>query len=70
LLLELELPIVEADVPMAALQDIGAAFLTSSTRDVQPIATIDGRSLPACPGPLTLAARDAFTALQDKTLDP
>jgi branched-chain amino acid aminotransferase len=70
LLLELELPIHEEDVPMTALRELDEAFLTSSTRDVQPIGTIDGRSLPACPGPLTMAARDAFVALQARTLDP
>jgi branched-chain amino acid aminotransferase len=70
LLLELDLPIAEADVVMTTLADVEEAFLTSSTRDVQPIGTIDGRALPACPGPLTVAARDAFHALQSRTLDP
>ena len=55
---------------MSALADVDEAFLTSSTRDVQPIATIDGRALATCPGPLTIAARDAFAALQQRTLDP
>ncbi len=39
------------------------AFLTSSTRDVQPISTVDGRPLPRCPGPLSVAAAEAFAAL-------
>jgi branched-chain amino acid aminotransferase len=55
---------------MTTLADVEEAFLTSSTRDVQPIGTIDGRALPACPGPLTVAARDAFHALQSRTVDP
>jgi len=70
LLLELDLPIDEADVAMSELTGIDEAFLTSSTRDVQPIASIDGRSLPSCPGPLTVAARQAFAALQARTFDP
>ncbi len=70
LLLELDVPIVEADIAMASLADVEEAFLTSSTRDVQPIASIDGRSLRSCPGPLTLAAREAFTALQARSVDP
>jgi branched-chain amino acid aminotransferase len=70
LLLELALPTVEADVSMSALGEVDEAFLTSSTRDVQPIGTIDGRALPTCPGPLTVAARDAFLALQARTPDP
>jgi branched-chain amino acid aminotransferase len=70
LLLELDLPIVEADVDMTALADVDEAFLTSSTRDVQPMGTIDGSPLAACPGPLTVAAREAFLALQARTVDP
>jgi branched-chain amino acid aminotransferase len=70
LLLELDLPIVEEDVPMAALGLVDEAFLTSSTRDVQPIGTIDGVGVGSCPGPLTVAARDALTVLQSRTLDP
>lgn len=55
------------------IADLGAAdeaFLTSSTRDVQPIATVDGAPLPAAPGPVTTAAAEAFAALQARTLDP
>jgi branched-chain amino acid aminotransferase len=37
------------------------AFLTSSTRDVHPIAEIDGRAL-ATPGPLTQAVQAAYAA--------
>ena len=61
---------VEEDVPMEALASIDEAFLTSSTRDVQPIATIDGRPLPSCPGPLSEKAKDAFAGLEARTLDP
>lgn len=70
LLLELDLGIVEVDVPMSVLNDVTEAFLTSSTRDVQAIATIDGRRLASCGGPHTTAAVDAFAALQARTLDP
>jgi branched-chain amino acid aminotransferase len=70
LLLELDLSIVEADLGMSALPDVDEAFLASSTRDVQPIAAIDSRPLAACPGPLTIAARDAFVALQSQSVDP
>ncbi len=71
LLLELpELDVVEQDVPLAALAEADEAFLTSSTREVQAIAAVDGRRLPAAPGPLTRQARDAFTALVARDLDP
>ncbi|HET7718765.1 MAG TPA: aminotransferase class IV, partial [Acidimicrobiales bacterium] len=62
--------VVEDDVPMDALAGAGEAFLTSSTRDVQPIRAIDGRSLPKCPGPLTEGAGSAFRALMGRDLDP
>jgi branched-chain amino acid aminotransferase len=70
LLLELDLPVTEADVTLTSLADVDEAFLTSSTRDVQPIGTIDGRAIPACPGPLTAAVREAFAALQMRYVDP
>jgi branched-subunit amino acid aminotransferase/4-amino-4-deoxychorismate lyase len=38
------------------------AFLASTTREVQAVATIDGDALPAAPGPLTQAAATAFAA--------
>jgi branched-chain amino acid aminotransferase len=46
------------------------AFLSSSTREVQPIAAINGRPLAAAPGPLTKAAADAFRDLVERELDP
>lgn len=60
----------EHDLPLERLVDADEAFLTSSTRDVQPIARIDDRSLTPCPGPLTTAAADAFAALATRTTDP
>ncbi|HUR23777.1 MAG TPA: aminotransferase class IV [Acidimicrobiales bacterium] len=62
--------VVEEDVPMATLAGADEAFLTSSTRDIQPIRSIDGRSLPTCPGPLTEGAGNAFRALVERDLDP
>ena len=53
------------------LRDAEEAFLTSSTRDVHPIATIDGSAmLNVPPGPFTAAAITAFAATQARTLDP
>ena len=62
--------VVEEDVPLAHLAAADEAFLTSSTRDVQPIRRVDGRALAACPGPLTAAAAAAFSALVAADLDP
>jgi branched-chain amino acid aminotransferase len=60
----------EADLPVAALASADEAFLTSSTRDVQPVRAVDGRRLATCPGPLTVAAAGAFRDLLDGNLDP
>jgi branched-chain amino acid aminotransferase len=69
--LELGLDAIEEDVPLAALADVDEAFLTSSTREVQPIRAIDGRVLRGgAPGPRTAAAAAAFTALVAHDLDP
>jgi branched-chain amino acid aminotransferase len=59
----------EADLAVEELTTVDEAFLTSSTRDVQAIAVIDGRPLPA-PGPLTTAAAAAFADLLARDLDP
>jgi branched-chain amino acid aminotransferase len=62
--------VMVADLPMDLLTGVDEAFITSSTRDVQPVSHIDGRPLPACPGPVTSAAMDAFAALVASTMDP
>ncbi|MGH9266371.1 MAG: aminotransferase class IV, partial [Acidimicrobiales bacterium] len=69
LLLEL-VDVVEDDVPLAAIGGAEEAFVTSSTRDVQPIRAVDGRPLPSCPGPRTAAAAAAFAQLVARDLDP
>jgi len=62
--------VVEQDVALGDLAAADEAFLTSSTREVQPIDSVDGRALPAAPGPLTRAAAEAFQALVERELDP
>jgi branched-chain amino acid aminotransferase len=52
---------VETDLPIGVLERCEEAFLTSSTRDVHPIARIDARELPA-PGPLTRTVQAAYVA--------
>jgi branched-chain amino acid aminotransferase len=52
--------VVEADLTVDQLRRADEAFLTATTRRVQPIASVDGHRLPACPGPLTRAAAAAF----------
>jgi branched-chain amino acid aminotransferase len=60
----------EEDVPVGALHRADEAFLTSSTRDVHPVATVDGADLPAAPGPLTKTAAEAFHELCARDPDP
>jgi len=70
---DLALEITEATtetVPLGALAEASEAFLTSTTRNVHPISTVDGVPLPSCPGPATAGAQRAFAALMDETLDP
>lgn len=61
--------VVERPLPMHALADADEAFLASSTRDVQPIRWVNGRALPAAPGPLTQRAIDVF-AERSAEVDP
>jgi branched-chain amino acid aminotransferase len=66
-----ELPDIEQlDLPLHRLAEADEAFLTSSTRDVQPIRAVDGVVLPACPGPWTRRAAEALRALEATTTDP
>lgn len=64
------IPIEEAALPLDALHRADEAFLSSTTREIQAIATVDGRPLPAAPGPVTEQLREAFTALLARDLDP
>ncbi|GAA4066090.1 aminotransferase class IV [Nonomuraea soli] len=50
----------ESDLPLSALYSAEEAFLTSTTRDVQPIGRVDDTDLPAAPGPVTLKAMEVF----------
>jgi len=50
---------VEEDVPIEALETTSEVFLTSSTRDVHPVHSVDGSAL-AAPGALTSAAMRVF----------
>jgi branched-chain amino acid aminotransferase len=60
----------EEDVPLAALAGAQEAFLTGSTRDVQPIRSVDGVPLPAAPGPVTRKAAQVFFEKSAEVADP
>lgn len=69
---ELLLEVVDAtetELPLSVLTEADEVFLTSSTRNVQGMAAVDGRVLDSA-GPLTVAAIAAFAELQASSSDP
>lgn len=65
---KLGIPCQEAEQPMAFLDSVAEAFMTSTTREVQPIVKLDGRPLQL--GETTLRLRQAFKDLTAIDLDP
>jgi branched-chain amino acid aminotransferase len=60
----------ERDVPAGTLAAASEAFLTSTTRDVQPIRAVDGVELPQAPGPVTRKAAQVFASRAAQSPDP
>ncbi|MCC2276468.1 aminodeoxychorismate lyase [Streptomyces sp. ET3-23] len=60
----------ETDLPFDVLEHAEEVFLTSSTRDVQAVHTLDGRRLPAAPGPVTAEAMRVFDGHAATVPDP
>lgn len=60
--------VVESTCVVSELASADEAFIASTVREVMPIASIDGRPLPAAPGPVTEAAARAYTALVQREL--
>ena len=58
----------EVRVPLADLATADEVFVTSSTRDVLPATSVDGRSLPV--GPVTTALRALFARRAAEQVDP
>ncbi|MBO0713520.1 MAG: aminotransferase class IV [Acidimicrobiales bacterium] len=56
----------EADLALDALGQADEAFLSSTTRVVQPIRAVDGTALPAVPGPLTKKAAQVMAELEER----
>ena len=65
-----ELHTEEGEYPFQDLHAAHEAFLASTVREVQPVASIDGRELPETPGPRTLEAIGAFAGVLASELDP
>lgn len=62
------LPVVERELPLAVLDDVGEVLLTSSTRDVQSLVHVDSRPLGR--GELSRAAAELFGRRSASDLDP
>jgi branched-chain amino acid aminotransferase len=62
--------IEERDVPVDALGRADEAFVTSTVRELQPVASVDGVALPSCPGPVTEKLSAAFADLTRREVDP
>jgi branched-chain amino acid aminotransferase len=56
------LAVSEGEWPIGDLLGASEAFLASTTREIQPVHSIDGTELGAVPGPQTLEAQQAFAA--------
>ncbi len=71
---DLGLAAEEVALPLDALAGADEAFLTSTVREVQPIAHVDGAAVPAVgpasPGPITVRLAAAFADLVARTSDP
>jgi len=59
----LDIPCRESSLPLAALTTAPEAFLTSTTRTIQPIAFVNDSPLPQAPGPLTEKLTQAWHSL-------
>jgi branched-chain amino acid aminotransferase len=67
---ELGIELVERPLTPDELTAADEAFLTSSTREVQPISHVDGTELPAACGPIGDRLAEGFRALVARELDP
>jgi branched-chain amino acid aminotransferase len=54
------LEVAEGSWQIDDLRSASEAFLASTTREIQPVAAIDGRTFGAAPGPRTQEAQEAF----------
>ena len=61
--------VIERDIPLGRLDDVEEAFLTSTSRDVHPVRSLEGRPLVA-PGIVTQRAAAAFAEGVSRSADP
>ena len=64
------LEVAEREVPLADLEAADEAFLTSTLRCVQGIASVNGVALSAAPGPVTARLAEFFQCYSAEVVDP
>ncbi len=67
---ELGIAAIERDIELGALAEADEAFLSSTTREAQPIAHVDGVPLATAPGPVSTRLAAAFKDLVARESDP
>ena len=60
----------EREIHPAEISEASEAFLTSSTRDISPIYSVDDYEMPDNPGPVTSEVSNKFKALLLSNIDP
>lgn len=60
----------ETDLPIGVLDEADEVFLTSSTRDVQPVHAVGNRNLAGAPGPVTSRVMALFAERAAADVDP
>jgi branched-chain amino acid aminotransferase len=63
-----ELEVAEGEFRLDDLRAASEAFLASTTREVQAVASVDGAEMPDCPGPRTSEAAASFAAIRESEL--
>ena len=63
-----EMEVEQGTYPREDLLACTEAFLASTTREIQPVSSIDGTDLPEVPGPKTLEAQTAFRTVVEREL--
>ena len=64
------IPVAEVDLKLSHIAEADEAFLTSTTREVQAIGSVDGNAIVQAPGEVTKRLAAAFEALVQENVDP
>jgi branched-chain amino acid aminotransferase len=65
---ELGLPVIQRPLTLAEVYQAEEVFITSSLREVQPVARIEDHTVSQAPGPVTTRLAEAFSAFVGRSL--